>query len=184
MAYLPKHKQAAKDKLKELGAQLFDPKTGLPFNGDFIQDFLGNVFKGKKFKKTSEPLDVVNSDIVSDSIKYGGLNGGFVSKPISPSPQDYEKGLLPRFFCKDSRTGKIIEIDSQGYNQLKKESKLYRRVLRIEWYVTGNPEDEIIDGYLYPGTKAKNQDVIDQAEKILPGIGEQILKDPSQFVVK
>jgi len=70
------------------------------------------------------------------------------------------------------------------YLQEKKDKKLYRRVIKIEWYVTGNPEDEIINGYLYPGTKSKNQDVIDQAEKILPGIGEQILKDPLQFVRK
>ena len=47
-----------------------------------------------------------------------------------------------------------------------------------------DPEDQIIGDYLYPGTKAKNQDVINKAEKILPGIGAQILKDPSQFVRK
>ena len=75
-------------------------------------------------------------------------------------------------------------MDKEKYLAQKKEGKLYRRTIKIEWYVTGNPEDEIINGYLYPGTKAKNQDVINQAEKILPGIGEQILKDPGQFVRK
>lgn len=190
MAYLPKHKEAAKEKLKELGAMLFDPKTGLPFRGDFIQDFLGRVFKGKKLSKNSEPLEVRYPDTQSDRAKYGsvisvgGSQRPFISEPVKPSPKDYESGKFPRHFSKDSRTGKIIEITPEIFKALKKEKKLYRRTLKIEWYVTGNPEDEIINGYKYPGTKAKNQDVIDQAEKILPGIGEQILKDPSQFVVK
>ena len=33
-----------------------------------------------------------------------------------------------------------------------------------------------LNGYKYPGTKSKNQDVINQAEAILPGIGEQMAK--------
>ena len=111
-------------------------------------------------------------------------NSDFYSDFVTPNEAQYEKGAFPRYFVKDGRTGKIIEVDQDKYNTQKKENKLYRRVLRIEWYITGNPEDEIINGYLYPGTKAKNQDVINQAEKILPGIGEQILKDPGQFVRK
>jgi hypothetical protein len=179
MAYLPKHKQAAKDKLKELGGSLLDPKTGLNFSGKFIQDYLGRFFKGDKLTRNSEPLEYA-------APSHGEENNDtrFISQKVTPSSADYAKGVLKRFFCKDSRTNKIIEVEGEKYKLLKKESKLYRRVIRIEWYITGDPEDQIIGGYLYPGTKAKNQDVINKAEKILPGIGAQILKDPSQFVRK
>ena len=179
MAYLPKHKQAAKDKLKEVGGSLIDPKTGLNFNGKFIQDFLGRFFKGDTLSKDSEPLEYVEEDHAE-----GGGDERFITQRVIPSAADYEKGILKRYFCKDSRTNKIIEVGSEKYKKLKKESKLYRRVIRIEWYIKGDPEDQIINGYLYPGTKTKNQDVINKAEKILPGIGAQILKDPSQFVRK
>jgi len=198
MEYLPKHKKASKEKLESLGTELFDKVTGLPYRGQFVQDFLGRAFKGSKLSASAEQLEVRYSDLRSDSQKYGKgarstgpnvANGQlaaklFISEPVQPSPQDYEKGTFPRYFCKDARTGKIIEVGIDNYKALKSQSKLNRRTLKIEWYVTGNPEDEIINGYLHPGTKAKNLDVIAQAEKVLPGIGEQILKDPSQFVVK
>lgn len=179
MAYLPKHKEKAKD---AIGGKLKDLKTGLPFNGKFLRDFLGNFYKGDKFSAASEKLHFEPdwNDIESDS-RFGiPITTAFVK----PSQEDYIKGIIGRFFVKEANTGKITEIDASAYKALRKEGKIYRKVLKIEWYITGNPEDEIIDGFLYPGTKAKNQDVINQAEKILPGIGEQILKDPAQFVRK
>ena len=181
MPYLPKHKQAAKEKLKELGGSLIDPKTGLRYAGKFIQDYLGKFTKGDKVTKNAEPLEYIPPSDISESGKY---DTRFISQKVEPSLIDYQKGKLARYFCKDSRTNKIIEVTTERYKELKKESKLYRRVLKIEWYISGEPEDQIINGYLYPGTKAKNQDVINQAEAILPGIGEQILKDPGQFVRK
>lgn len=179
MAYLPKHKQKAKEELKGI---LQDLKSGASYNGPFIRDFLDNFTKGNKYSSKAEPLNFVPTWNELESDTDGGVPIATVFR--QPSEIDYQKGTFKRYFVKQSNTGKITEIDSNGYKALKKEGKLTRRVILIEWYVTGNPDDEIIDGYLYPGTKAKNQDVIDQAEKLLPGIGEQILKDPSQFVRK
>ncbi len=179
MAYLPKHKQKAKDKLQGI---LKDLKSGETYNGPFVKDFLGNFTKGSKYSSKAEPLKFVPEwkELESDSQQGVPISTAFKK----PSEADYQKGTFKRFFVKQSNIGKVTEVDSNSYKALKKEGKLTRRVIQIEWYVTGNPEDEIIDGYLYPGTKAKNQDVIDQAEKLLPGIGSQILKDPSQFVRK
>jgi len=179
MAYLPKHKQKAKDKLEGI---LKDLKTGATYNGPFVRDFLNKFTKGSTYSGKATPLEFVPqwTELESDSDDGVPIATTF----RQPSEADYQKGTFKRFFVKQSNTGKVTEIDGDIYKALKKEGKLNRRVIQIEWYVTGNPEDEIIDGYLYPGTKAKNQDVIDQAEKLLPGIGDQILKDPSQFVRK
>ena len=54
--------------------------------------------------------------------------------------------------------------------------------MKLIWYITGNPDEQIINGYVYPGLKEKNLDVVKQAEKVLPGIGKQALTDPVQFV--
>ena len=175
--YLPKVRQIVGGKLQ---GTLKDPISGLKFLGKFVKDFKGNYFKGESITSKSKPLEFV--PFTDEEAKRS--NSDFYSDFVQPDPQAYEKGLFDRFFVKDGRTGKIIEINRDKYTTQKKERKLYRKVLRIQWYITGNPEDEIINGYLYPGTKAKNQDVINQAEKILPGIGEQILKDPGQFVRK
>lgn len=179
MAYLPKHKQKSTE---EIGGILKDLLTGQVYNGPSIRDFLGNFYKGKQYKSDAEQLEFVPTweEIESDS------DGGV---PIArsfetPSSTDYQKGTFTRYFVKEANSGKITEVNNKTFIALQKEGKFNRRVIKIVWYITGNPEDEIINGYLYPGTKAKNQDVINQAEKLLPGIGAQILKDPGQFVVR
>lgn len=171
--YVPKIKQKVGGKI---AGKLIDPKTGFKFNGKFVMDFLGNFFKGEQITSKSEPLTFVPDTQAEEEVL------GFHTVYREPSTKDYEKGLFDRFFVKDGPSGKVVEVDKAQYLEQKNSGKLYRRVLRIEWYVTGEPEDQIINGYLYPGTKRKNEDVIAQAEKILPGIKDQILKDPSQFV--
>ena len=172
--YIPKSKQEIGGKL---AGKLIDPKTGFKFLGKFIRDHLGNFFKGEKIDKNSQKLEFIPDNTEDKS------SGFYSIKPI-PSDKDYAKGSLTRYFAKDSRTNKVVELNKELYLKQKKESKLYRRTIKIIWYITGNPEDELINGYIYPGTKAKNQDVVNQAEKLIPGLGAQILKDPGQFVRK
>ena len=103
---------------------------------------------------------------------------------VTPSSADYTKGTFIRYFVKDSRLNRVVEVDKPKYVEQRKSGKLYRRTLKIMWYITGDPEDQTIKGYVYPGLKKKNQDVIDKAEQILSGIGKQVLTDTSQFVKK
>lgn len=175
MTFIPKIKQIIGGKIPGI---LKDPKTGFKYLGPFVQDHLGNFFKGTKITEDSKPLDFI------PETKEAEKQLGLINVYVRPSEKDYENGYLLRYFVKDGRSGIVVEVDKDAYLREKKESKLYRRTLKIQWYIKGNPEDEIINGYIYPGVKAKNQDVIDQAEKILPGIGEQTLKDTSQFVRK
>lgn len=82
----------------------------------------------------------------------------------------------------DSRSRRIVETDKKGYLAEKKDSKRYRKVMKLIWYIKGNPEDQVINGYVYPGVKAKNADVSKQADKVLPGISTQVLSNTAQFV--
>ena len=75
-------------------------------------------------------------------------------------------------------------MDKISYLKIQKEKKLYRKTLKILWNITGNPEDQIINGYMYPGTKAKNEDVAKKADKLLPGIKVQHLSNYAEFVRK
>ena len=171
--YIPKIKQIVGGKIP---GKLIDPKTGLRFLGKFVQDFKGNFFKGEKITSKSKPLEFIPDSTAQETVL--GLRTVF----RQPTTVDYAKGTFDRFFVKDGPTGKVVEVDKSQYLEQKKSGKLYRRVLRIQWHIIGNPDDEIINGYLYPGVSKKNQNVIDQAEKILPGIADQVLKDPAQFV--
>mgnify|MGYP003148433971 FL=1 len=172
--YLPKFK-FLKDVAKP-GA--FSLPGGGSFAGGLIKDFLGRAFKGS----SPAGLDAEKDQLI-DLGTTAPVDKQFVTQLNPPNSKDYAKGSFARFFIKDSRNDKIIEVKKDSYRAEKDEGKLYRRILRIEWYVTGPLKDQLINGYLHPGTESKNQDVINQAEKILPGIGAQILKDPGQFVL-
>lgn len=173
--YLPKIKQKVGGKI---AGKLMDLKTGRPFNGAFVQDFAGNFFKGSKVTAESEKLKFVPDETAaSESL---GVKKHFPQ----PTSEDYTKGTVARYFIKDGRSGKVVEINRKTYLIEKQDKKLYKRLLKVFWYIKGDPEDSIINGYKYPGVKSKNQDVINQAEKKMSGIGTQALTDTAQFVRK
>ena len=173
--YIPKIKQVTGPKIAGF---LKDKATGLKFNGSFVKDFRGKFFKGSELTKDSEELEFVpdGSSISEDEF--------FKNVYRTPSSTDYSKGVFLRYFARDRRDGKIVELDKVNYLRILNEKKIYRKTLKLEWFITGNPEDEIINGYIYPGTKAKNIDVAKKAEKELPGITSQHLSDYGQFVRK
>lgn len=171
--YIPKIKQSVGPKIAGF---LKDKTTGLKFNGSFVKDYRGKFFKGTKITSESEELEFVPDGTSLSEDEF------FKNVYRSPNSTDYGKGVFLRYFARDRRDGKIVELDKVNYLRIQKEKKIYRKTLKVEWYITGNPEDQLINGYVYPGTKAKNQDVAKQAEKELPGITSQHLYNYAQFV--
>ena len=174
MSYLPKIKQIVGGKLKGF---LKDPSTGLKFAGSFVKDFKGNFFKGKSITSKSEPLEFVPEGSVSTDEVFKNVF-------VTPSSSDYAKGSMIRYFARDTRDGKVVELDKVSYLKIQKEKKLYRKTLKVEWFIKGNPEEEVINGYIYPGVKDKNENVAKKANKLLPGIETQHLSNYAEFVVK
>ena len=73
-------------------------------------------------------------------------------------------------------------MNKRNYLVKQQEPKLYVRTAKVAWNITGELEDQKLNGYLYPGVRSKNIDVTKKAEEELPGIGTQILNNPDQFV--
>ena len=169
--YLPKTKFK---KITGAGKNIIDTVTGSPYTGPIVQDFLGNLLKGANPFTASNTLKNASEDTQPDD--------NFKNHYPQPTSKDYERGIFLRYFAKDSRSGKIVELNKESYLKEKADNKLYRRAIKLEWYINGPAEDQVMGQYKYPGTRSKNQDVIKQAEKQLPGIGEQVLKNPIQFV--
>ena len=170
--YIPKIKQKVGGKI--LGI-LIDPKTNIRYTGEFVKDFQGKYYKGTSITSKSETLIFVPDEKVA-------REAGFYSDTISPTEKDYKKGFIIRYFAKDSRNGKIIELNKKNYLIKVQESKLYIRTAKISWNITGEVEDQELNGYLFPGVRSKNIDVTKKAEGELPGIEVQILNNPDQFV--
>lgn len=171
--YIPKIKLKIGGKIP---GKLLDPKSGRQFLGKFVQDHTGKFFKGERVTSESEELE-----FVPDAAKPSEALG-FKHMYVSPTSQDYSKGIFIRYFLKDARIDRVIEVDRKNYLLEVKAKKNYRKTLKLQWFIKGPVEDQKVGEYLYPGASSKNQDVINQSEKVLPGISS-LLKDTKQFVV-
>lgn len=166
--FLPKIKQK-KNKKK---GKLIDPKTGLAFLGPFLLDHLGNFFKGKILTKDSEPLVFApdEKDDIDSSLS-------FFDRFPEPSDKDYTKGKLKRFFVKDIPSNKVVELDKDSYVKQKRQNKPYRKFYTLDWNVKGKLQDGEINGFKVTGIVTKNQKLLDEAEKVIPGIASLVSAD-------
>ena len=173
--YIPKIKQIVGGKI---GGKLLDKVTGRAFGGKFVQDFLGNFYKGEEVTAESESLEFVPDVDPNLVAKELGLTRVY----RKPTYKDYQKKTYDRYFIRDIRKNKIVETDPKQYLAEQKEGKLYRRTLKVQWNIVGLAEDTIINDYQHPGLKRKNQDVLNQSQIIFPGIA-LILNDTTEFIL-
>lgn len=164
--YLPKFKQKAGGKVN---GDLIDPSTGLIYTGRYVRDYKGNYFKGSKITSNSEPLSF-RSEEYSQETK-------FVNKPIYPTSKEIDKGKMQRYFAKDKRSGKVIEIDKQDYVAKEKEGKLYIDTLKTEWFLEQEPD--AVNGYK---SVNKNEDILENIEKEMPGVALIAQNNTDRFI--
>jgi|SaaInlStandDraft_1057018.scaffolds.fasta_scaffold65761_2 hypothetical protein len=172
--FIPKIRTKVNPKL--LGT-LVDPKSKRAYNGKYVVDYKGRIFKGETVNSKSEQLEFVpDQSAINKEI-------GIKHVYVKPTPEDYSKGFFIRYFIKDSRIGKVFEIEKPEYLKFTKEKKPYRRTAKMQWLLKGPAEPYQVGKYMYPGTAAKNADASNKVNKILPGIVEQILKNSAEFII-
>lgn len=161
--YIPKSKQKVNAPLD--GGTLYDVKTGTVYTGMYVKDYLGNYYKGDNITGISERLEYV--PVESNPVTG---NNTFLHYYIKPTSDDYVRGSFIRYFIKDVVTNLVKEVPQIIYLTEEKLQKPYRKSIQIEWYLA---KRDIF----------KNRKAIEEAEKILPSISQQILRSPEQFVV-
>lgn len=173
MTFIPKVKTVVGGKVP---GKLVDEKTGRQYLGEFIQDYKGNYYKGTSITKTSEKLILQSTESKASDVQ--GLRFIYTK----PTLKDYNRGTFKRYFVKDKSIGKVVEVDRKKYIEFRKLKKPYYITHEIDWVITGVKKDYFIDKNVVFGAESKNTKLTEEAEKIIPGITEQILKDPGQFV--
>ena len=95
-------------------------------------------------------------------------------KSFVPKPQsvDYKREYIPRYFiAKNWNPDFLVEVSVDTYNgdftQLNKGA--YNRT-QIDWYISGNINNYIMNGAHKEGVLDKNTREINKAKKILPGM--------------
>jgi hypothetical protein len=142
---------------------------------------LDDLLKGN-FAKATLLIENIGSNpaynMVAPGLKNKSSEAFYYPKPTE---EDYIQGSFRRYFLQDVRNSEIKEITSETYKSI--ADKGYYRRTKIEWNLLGPSEDEIVNGYSYPGAIARNRDVVSQAEETIPGMTE-FLSDLKQFVVE
>jgi hypothetical protein len=142
---------------------------------------LDDLLKGN-FAKATLLIENIGSNpaysMIAPGIKGKSSEAFYYPKPTE---EDYIQGSFRRYFLQDVRNSEIKEITSETYKSI--ADKGYYRRTKIEWNLLGPSEDEIVNGYSYPGAIARNRDVVSQAEETIPGMTE-FLSDLRQFVVE
>ncbi len=142
---------------------------------------LDDLLKGN-FAKATLLIENIGSNpaynMVAPGLKNKSSEAFYYPKPTE---EDYIQGSFRRYFLQDVRNSEIKEITSETYKSI--ADKGYYRRTKIEWNLLGPSEDEIVNGYSYPGAIARNRDVVSQAEEAIPGMTE-FLSDLKQFVVE
>lgn len=110
-----------------------------------------------------------------ETMKYSELTNVEIYIPttgiILPKDSDYDKGYFYRYFYQQSnnRDGRVREVIEKEYNKL--NTNFLYRILKIKWKIIGDAQK----------TTNINNNVVEVANEVLPGISDVLSRDLLQF---
>ncbi len=126
--------------------------TGQEYQGPYVETNTGKLYAGESPTDTGlELISVDNNDIIFN----GKKTIPFESETVLPTPEDYNRGFMFRYFLKNFTTGKIIEVKKVNYTKLIK--KKYYKGDVLKWILTKPAKDIFNQGYLYKGAITRNK---------------------------
>lgn len=126
--------------------------TGQEYQGPYVETNTGKLYAGESPTDTGlELISVDNNDIIFN----GKKTIPFESETVFPTPEDYNRGFMFRYFLKNFTTGKIIEVKKVNYTKLIKK-KYYKGDI-LKWILTKPAKDIFNQGYLYKGAITRNK---------------------------
>jgi len=198
--FLPKHKR--KDSQTIVGEPLVDKVSGVIYYGPYFETSTGKKFSGttpysdnvRELEDLPEDGILPGSDITIRNSKnaYDILRKdpeAFKLKFTAPLPSHFPVTIpagvsFKRYFAKDIRTEKIIEISQQTFSELKnRDSKYYYPnfvTVEVVWVVEGPVEDTVSGAYIVPGIATQNKNAVQRANRTVAGL-DQYLTDYTQF---
>ena len=168
--YIPKSKY----KVKSTPGREFEDSKGNTYVGSVITLYTGKSYAGTSpsdLGKELFPLYTFRNKLEATDIEL-------IQEYPKPTERDYTAGTYVRYFLIDRRDSKIYEVGKTKYTNLKSSNFVNR--VSVNWNLTGPVEDTKVGDYIYPGTGKRNQEIIDQLERAVPGFKDFL--SPEQFV--
>ena len=145
--------------------------AGQPYEGAYHKLYNGKTFTGSKPGKNSVEIFLDDSEPHFDLPTY---EDKLVTEPTLPEPGDYDKGFFNRYFIKDLRGGKIVEVNKITFD--KKEEKKYLIGTTVRWILQKPVKDIFNQGFLFKGAATRNKENTMKASLQMKGIDQFITK--------
>lgn len=146
--------------------------SGREYTGPVIRLSSGRVFSGSNINKPGPELVYANpTRRLAIDRPYNDYYG--------PTDNDYAKGYFTRYFTRDKRNGRFVELSKNQWND--KRGLNYVLAGKLEWILTGPLEDGKINNIPYKGVSTRNLEILQDLEKDFPGI-TNFFDNPGQFV--
>ncbi len=170
------------------GGQL-ETEDGVEYRGPYHRYITNEIYTGATWnadtsKKLRPFVKRLQRDATYETLKPRLKTRFFKPQPVSVtiSSEQRKSGVLTRYFAQKINDRVITEINKLQFNawQSKKIDPNVYVCVQIEWYISGEREDQKKGIIIQKGVVTKNLEQIRYAETIMPGI-KVILNNPLQF---
>lgn len=153
------------------GGQYVVKSTGEEYKGMYFETSTGKYYSGTKPTENGVELEKLTANHWEDLMPLALAIPGLLRGLFKPKPKkgDSAKGVTKRYFIRNNRTSKIIEVDKPTYDQANRELPNHT-FAAVDWIIKGPAEDKVINGYPYEGAVSRNRKTIQALEKQIPGI--------------
>ena len=139
--------------------------SGEPYEGPYHELYNGETYTG-----SAPNVDAIRiyADDSEPHLPEPSYEEKIVTEPVFPTPEDYDKGFFLRYYIKDNRNGKIIEVKKDTYKEKTKEKFLSG--IDVKWILDKPVKDIFNQGYLYKGAITRNKENVKKASLELKGL--------------
>lgn len=158
---------------------IFMTENNVEYIGAYHQYITNEYYTGAVWNsKTSQKL-IALVKTKTDNIVYRNLKSNLVTKYYLPTPATIiisetqrMTGVIIRCFMKKTNDNNIFEIDMQTFDlwQSKRIDPLVYLAVKLQWYIAGTIDNELVNGVSKLGVRTKNLQSAAAANIILPGI--------------
>lgn len=167
--YLPKSKYVVKN--AAYGQfRLSGSTDGRCYVGPYIEDYLGRTFAGSDISVAEQRVLISITEEPTPRLSE-------IENVTAPEEEDFITGSYTRYFRQNRNTKVIEEITEDRVSE-----KGNYRIVSGTWILTGSLDDRLIYDYPYRGVRYRNNQMLQEWEKEIPGISSALEITPEQFV--
>jgi|TARA_B110000483_G_C18040760_1_gene482493 hypothetical protein len=176
--YLPKSKYKGPFTAADGAKKVLVLDTKEVYKGKYFVTYKDELFEGRFPKEAGRKLIFQDTLLKKEEEKNTPLKP--IPSLVIPVEADYENKKFKRYFSKDRRSGKIVELSLKEFKKVKKYPSY--KCIELEWWIEGPVEDTSYNGYIYKGAATRNLETLNSYSKDFFGI-KDYLYTLDEFVV-